>query len=372
MENVALDVLFVGEARDFFDDSAEYAVAEVGIGFAGAGVEIEGAAHHVLDDLARLGRRFCAHDFGDLDGAEHRIERSGAVEAGGVMEELADGDLEKTGVHFLAGLEVGWVVEQFEGVVVEMQLAALLELEDGGGGERLGDTGDAEERVGLNGETFFEIGVAVAACVDEFSIAGEGEGCAGDVVVVEESEDEVVEGGEVGEGLAGGWEIGVGGARGERADKYGDAGDENDFREFGGDAGLVFRRFRHYCTLILADRMESHFLHYGATDRSQSSVHAIEFLGVLILLLLAIFFELPYGTELIQKVMHTEQPHLMNDPQALRISCSISMVQSVVAIGLAIRLAFRRKGWRGAYFIVGVFGVPILIFALIVLSGLRS
>ena len=128
---------------------------------------------------------------GDEDGSEHGVEGFVAVPAAAVLEELEDRDGAEAGVDFLAGERAG--VEDVEPCLVEAELVLLDELHDGGGGESLGEAGDAEEGGGLDGAAGFAVGVAEAAGVDELSVSGHGEGSAGDLVIGEEGFHQPVE-----------------------------------------------------------------------------------------------------------------------------------------------------------------------------------
>ena len=166
-EDVVSDVGVVGFAGDLFDDAAEDAVAEVGVGPVGAGW---------------VGER----DFGDGLGDEPglvpgEVEHHGVggvvgPAAAGVGEEMVDGDVDDVGL--VGGLAVLDAEDgaRAEDLVGELELALLDEREDGDGGDGLGDGGDAEEGVLLGLiETGF-VGHAGGLVVDEAAVAGDGDG----------------------------------------------------------------------------------------------------------------------------------------------------------------------------------------------------
>ena len=142
-EDVGADVVLVGFMGCLFDDTAEDAVAEVGVRVALAGGEVEGLAEHVLDDLLGSGGRRGMEILGDEEGSEHRVEGFVAVPAAAVLEELRERDGGEAGIGVLVG---EWVEsENGEPGLIEAEFSLVDQLHDGCGGERLGDAGDAEE-----------------------------------------------------------------------------------------------------------------------------------------------------------------------------------------------------------------------------------
>jgi len=87
-------------------------------------------------------------DFFEVDASAVGV---GAGDAGGVLEEVADGD---------AGARVGDAREEVGEGVVESEFAILLKAEDGRGRELLGDRRDLEEGGGCVGRLAFEISIA--------------------------------------------------------------------------------------------------------------------------------------------------------------------------------------------------------------------
>ena len=101
-EHVVLNKFLVAYARELLDDAPQNAVAEVRVGVACAGIEIQRPTEHVTDDVARSGRTRDAKLFCDLPRAKHRIETLVAVPAAGVVKQLTNGDQLPTFIKFLA------------------------------------------------------------------------------------------------------------------------------------------------------------------------------------------------------------------------------------------------------------------------------
>ncbi len=170
-EDVGADVGFVGFGGDLLDDAAEDAVAEVGVGPVGAGRVGDGEFGDGVGD-----------EFGLVPG---EVEHHGVgvvvwPAAGGVGEEMVDGDVGDEG---LVGRLAVFDVEDAGGAedfVVEVELALLDEGEDGDGGDGLGDGGDAEEGVLLDLGEELAVADADGLVVDEHPVAGDGDGGRGD------------------------------------------------------------------------------------------------------------------------------------------------------------------------------------------------
>ena len=88
----------------------------------------------------------------------------------------ADGD-------FVAAGQAGNVLADW---VVERELALLLQQQDGGGGELLGDGPDGVAHVGGGGSWRIETRFAVCMCVDQLATFDDGDGCGGDAGLFED------------------------------------------------------------------------------------------------------------------------------------------------------------------------------------------
>src|SRR5438874_1125964 len=102
LEQLILNEFLVAFASDVFDYAAQKAVAEVRVGVARAGIEIQRLAEHVTNDVARSGRTRDAKLFCDLPRAKHRIETLVAVPTAGVLKQLTNGDQLPTFIKFRA------------------------------------------------------------------------------------------------------------------------------------------------------------------------------------------------------------------------------------------------------------------------------
>ena len=116
-------------AGDLLDDAAGDDEVGVGVLPLGSGLEVERLFSPGIEDL--LG------GFGDEHGGHDVVLGPVVLIAGGVGEDLADGD-------FVAAGEAGDVLADR---VVEGELAFCLEEQDGGGGELLGDGADGVAHV---------------------------------------------------------------------------------------------------------------------------------------------------------------------------------------------------------------------------------
>ena len=70
-------------------------------------------------------------------------------------------------------------------------------MQDGNGGNRFGDTGDAEQGSGPNRLFLLHVGVAETASVDQLALSSDGQGGSGRLGALEERRHELVEGFEV-------------------------------------------------------------------------------------------------------------------------------------------------------------------------------
>ena len=159
-EDVVLEVTTEGLAGELLDEHAEQEVAGVAGVELAAGGELEGG---VLEDRGDLLRGVAGAGL-DAGGGE----AVGVVgDAGGVGEEVADRD---------AG--AGVVGEVGAQLVVEVELAGVAELEDGDGGELLGEAADLEAGVGVDRLGVAVVGAAVVADVQELAVFGDEHGAA--------------------------------------------------------------------------------------------------------------------------------------------------------------------------------------------------
>ena len=181
-EDFFLDELPVRLAGDFFDDAAQRAVAEVRVGVACAGIEIERLAEHVTDDGFGAGRGWDSNLSGNELGPDHRVEALVAIPAAGVLEDLTNGDLLEAWVGLLPGLNNRVHSQEVEGSRVELQPACFRQFQDGNGGDWLRKTGDAEQRVLSRGNFLLAIRPAIAARMDELTVLHDGECATGDFV----------------------------------------------------------------------------------------------------------------------------------------------------------------------------------------------
>jgi hypothetical protein len=162
LKNFLLEELQEGHAGNFFDDQAGDDEIGVGVLPLGAGIEIERLAGPLVEDLLRGGGlEHVGHDV---------VLRPIVLIAGGVREELADGD-------FVGASEMG---KEFGDFVVEGELALFLKEEDGGSGELFADGADAVAHRGSGGGAGIEAGVAVGVEVNDAGVFDDGEGGAGD------------------------------------------------------------------------------------------------------------------------------------------------------------------------------------------------
>ena len=208
-----LHSLLVGLLCDGFDDASEQAVADVAVGVFGAGFEVEWLGELVADDIGGLQWAFEIEGGGDGHEFEHGIARAFAVEAGGVLEEVADANRGPAWIDVAGGGEIpvfGVLIEPVEKSVVEGELAAAGEAEDGGGGEGFGDAGDPHDCIWLHRELCVEIGIAEATFEDEAIAIEYCEGGAGDLFFAKEFGDEEIEGFEVFAEGAGDWDFASG------------------------------------------------------------------------------------------------------------------------------------------------------------------
>ena len=144
-QDLVLHILLVADAGDGFDDSAQQAIAEVGIGVPLAGIEVEFPAQHDADDVLGLGRRRHLQQFREPYRLEHRIERLVAVPAAAMLQQLPDGDPALTLVKHRTIDQVRFNLEPVEDAVVQRQPATFGQLEDRHRRNGFGDAGDAKQ-----------------------------------------------------------------------------------------------------------------------------------------------------------------------------------------------------------------------------------
>ena len=163
-EDVLPDPLLVALAGDGLDDAAEDEIAEVRVDVFRAGIEIERLAHHVAHDVVGPGGGEEVHFALDAARNGDWVEAAAlvAIPAASVLEAVADGDLLPALVRLGARRDEGLQVEVAQHRVVELDLAPFDELQHRDRRDRLGDTGDAEERIGLHRKLVRGIGVAEA------------------------------------------------------------------------------------------------------------------------------------------------------------------------------------------------------------------
>ena len=112
----------------------------------------------------------------------YRVEsaiRFGTIPAPGVVEQMPDGDLLPPRIDGRSRCR-GEVRNEWRNAIVELELAFLDELHDGGAGDRLGHAGDPEQRVRLHRRLVLDIRVTKAARVDQLAIAHHGNRATGD------------------------------------------------------------------------------------------------------------------------------------------------------------------------------------------------
>jgi hypothetical protein len=125
---------------------------------------------------------------------EHGIGVVVRPAAGGVGEELIDGDVGDVGfVDAFGAVLVAEDAAGAEDLVVEVKLALLDEREDGGGGDGLGDAGDAEDAVSVGEGGVVAVGDSVGFVEDKLPVAGDGDGERGIAELTLEFGDEAVD-----------------------------------------------------------------------------------------------------------------------------------------------------------------------------------
>lgn len=210
-EDVGADPGVVGFGGDLLDDAAEEAVAKVGVGPMGAGRAGEGeVGEGPVDELGLVPGGIAEHGVGGVVGPA----------AGGVGEEVVDGDVGDEGLVGELAIFCAEDAGGAEDFVVEVELALLDEGEDGDGGNRLGDGGDAKEGVLPGLREVCRVGDACCLVVDELAVAGDGDGGGGDGELLAEVGGDaghfgaLLGGGGGGLGLGQGFERGADGGRG--------------------------------------------------------------------------------------------------------------------------------------------------------------
>ena len=164
-------------AADAFDDLGQQREAGVAVEVTVAGSEVEflHAGDHPQDIL--VADHVVAHA-----PAGEGEQRPLVAETAGVVEQVAYGD----------GLaEVGEFGDVFADGVVEAELAALLQQDDAGGDELLGDRGYVEDAVGGERDVVVEVGHAVGAGQDGAAVAVDGDGATGRAGLVPGGEEGV-------------------------------------------------------------------------------------------------------------------------------------------------------------------------------------
>ena len=178
--------IFAGVVGEFlrcgaFEDAADYGVAVSGVIEPGAGLGYERIVGENLQGFLHGGEMPGAV-FGDVAFAVFVV----MTDAAEVGKKLAGGDgsvfLREHRAIFLDG-------------GVEIELAAIDELEGGGSGDGLGDGGEAEEGCGSCGDVIFEIGHAVAGGPGKLALEHDGGADSGDAVGGHEVGDGLVDGG---------------------------------------------------------------------------------------------------------------------------------------------------------------------------------
>src|SRR5215469_1902707 len=91
-----------------------------------------------------------------------------------MCQQISDGDLVDPRISEATGTRA-YVGDECECVRVQVELAVLDQLHDGGGGNGLSDTSESEDRFRQHGLVLFHVGESVAACEDELAIPGDGE-----------------------------------------------------------------------------------------------------------------------------------------------------------------------------------------------------
>ena len=91
-EHVLLDVVFVVLPRDGLDHSPQQTIPEIRVRVPLVRLEIQRLTQHPADDLIRFGRRTAAQRVGDAQRLKHRIERTVAVPAASMLQQLPDRD----------------------------------------------------------------------------------------------------------------------------------------------------------------------------------------------------------------------------------------------------------------------------------------
>lgn len=149
-------------ARDFFDDRPQQEITRVAVCVAAARFELQRIVLEGIDHLTRrqVFRHVC-----------FKAGLAGKVgDARGMRQQLLDGDA------LAAGRVVG---QEFGDVVVQGQLAFIGQHQDGGGGELLGDRGDAHHGVRRHGLAFGDVGHAIGFAEHRLAGLGDDDGGAG-------------------------------------------------------------------------------------------------------------------------------------------------------------------------------------------------
>src|SRR5215469_17154476 len=109
-----------------------------------------------------------------------------------MCQQISDGDLVDPRIPEAAGTRA-YVGDECECVRVQVELAVLDQLHDGGRGNGLSDTSESEDRFRQYGLVLFHVGESVAACEDELAIPGDGERSSGESVSLHKPEERALD-----------------------------------------------------------------------------------------------------------------------------------------------------------------------------------
>jgi len=158
-EDILLEKRLVGLAGDLLDKIAQDDVPGIRVAPALARVEFERfvPAHNVasFQRKTHLGQQ-----------REHLAAGDRLLDAGGVREQLPDGDFVALGV----------VRQILADGVIDAEPLPLVQDHDGHGGERLGEGDNAKLRLRRAGRALLQIGQAVALLVNHLAVLNDGHG----------------------------------------------------------------------------------------------------------------------------------------------------------------------------------------------------
>ena len=192
-ENFFLHGLLVAAAGCGLDDAPEQQVAEVRVGEAGAGVEVERPTHGETHDILGFCGRLRSQGRGNLARHADRIPGLVPIPAARVLKAVPHGDQIPPRIDLGASRKVRLQPDVIQHRLVELHLVGIDELQHRRGCDRLRDAGDAEERVRLHGKFLVHVRQPEATSVDERTIARNGERPAGHFVLGKEARHELVE-----------------------------------------------------------------------------------------------------------------------------------------------------------------------------------